>query len=514
MKKDNIDKLYREKLKDFNEVPDEKVWEAISASLDKKKKSSRIIPLWWKLGGIAAVLAILMYVYIPSEENMGSDVIITDVENTSPKNDSGIDALEKDLPVGNNDESEDVVNPAEKSEESENAIPSNDVKKSKLGLQNNSAITKSAEKQNTKKKEKADDGKKSDVESGIASVGSKDLQNKAQKDDATEVDRESQNTKIAVIDSPDNKAMDKVNQPRLPQKNPNMESPTVKKNAMDGVAVLTDNKKEEEQKAEKPKKSIFDEIEKTKEPKVVESKVTKWSVGPNIAPVYFSSFGNGSPIHSNFVSSSKSGNVNLSYGLTVSYDISKKLSIRSGLHKTNYSYDTNEISFSASLTASTNNQIDNINYVSTSKNLVVRNNDDNRISQEAVNIEVSGQSPARDGRMTQDFGYIELPLEVNFALLDKKFGINVIGGLSSLFLVDNSVVLESNGNSVEMGEANNINNVNLSTNIGFGLNYKFSKTLQLNLEPMFKYQLNTFSETAGNFQPFSVGVYTGLNFKF
>ena len=36
MKKENIDELYQEKLKNFNEVPDEKVWKAISNSLDKK----------------------------------------------------------------------------------------------------------------------------------------------------------------------------------------------------------------------------------------------------------------------------------------------------------------------------------------------------------------------------------------------------------------------------------------------------------------------------------------------
>ena len=262
------------------------------------------------------------------------------------------------------------------------------------------------------------------------------------------------------------------------------------------------------------KKSIYDEIEKSQETEVAQNNSNKWSVGPSIAPVYFNSFGSGSPIHSNFVSNSKSGNVNLSYGLMVSYDISKKLSIRSGLHKVDYGYDTNEISFSASLTASTNDQIDNINYAPTSKNLVVRNMEDSNLTEQASSMVFQVQNPARSGRMIQDFGYLELPLEINYALLDRKFGINVIGGFSSLFLVDNSVVLEANGNTVEMGEANNINDVNLSTNIGFGLNYKFSPTLQLNLEPMFKYQLNTFSETAGDFQPFSIGVYTGLNFKF
>ena len=38
--------------------------------------------------------------------------------------------------------------------------------------------------------------------------------------------------------------------------------------------------------------------------------------------------------------------------------------------------------------------------------------------------------------------------------------------------------------------------------------------LNLNLEPVFKYQLNTFTNTSGDFRPYFVGFYTGLSFKF
>jgi hypothetical protein len=65
-----------------------------------------------------------------------------------------------------------------------------------------------------------------------------------------------------------------------------------------------------------------------------------------------------------------------------------------------------------------------------------------------------------------------------------------------------------------MGEANNINDLNFSTNFGVGINYKFSSKLQFSVEPIFKYQLNTFSNTAGNFQPFSVGVFSGFSLRF
>jgi hypothetical protein len=518
MKKENIDKLYQEKLKDFKEVPDEKVWKAISASLDKGKRNRRIVPLWWKLGGVAALLAILLYVFIPLNNNSDSDEIITDVESVTPIDNSGADDIENALPDDTDEGRSAVANSTETEKEKTNVIPSKDSNMPSSGVLNGEAsIAKSIEKKNLKQENRTDMSGITATETGISSVYSENTRGQINKDEVPETNtenRSSENKNAGMASSTAKESSDAVSQQILTNKETQKGIPAIETDKTGGVATKNTDKEEEKPENDKPMKSIFDEIENPQETELAENKSNKWSVGPSIGPVYFNSFGSGSPIHSNFVANSKTGNVNLSYGLTVSYGISKKLSIRSGLHKVDYSYDTNEISFSASISASTNNQIDNINYVSTSKNLVVRNTEDSKLSQQASSLEVAAKNPARDGRMVQDFGYLELPVEIKFALLDHKFGVNLIGGLSSLFLVDNSVVLQANGNTVEMGEANNINDVNLSTNIGFGLNYKFSPTLQLNLEPMFKYQLNTFSQSAGDFQPFSIGVYTGLNFKF
>ena len=51
----NIERLFQEKFKDFEVIPEEPVWDNIEAALDKKEKR-RIIPFWWKLSGIAAAL--------------------------------------------------------------------------------------------------------------------------------------------------------------------------------------------------------------------------------------------------------------------------------------------------------------------------------------------------------------------------------------------------------------------------------------------------------------------------
>ena len=128
--------------------------------------------------------------------------------------------------------------------------------------------------------------------------------------------------------------------------------------------------------------------------------------------------------------------------------------------------------------------------------------------------DVNAQTPAREGRMLQEFGYLEVPVEMEYRLVDKKLGVNLVGGMSSLFLMDNSVSLDSDGATTQIGEATNMNSVSFSTNLGLGVFYNLNRELQLEVQPMFKYHLNTFSNTAGNFQPYSVGVYSGIRYRF
>jgi hypothetical protein len=93
-------------------------------------------------------------------------------------------------------------------------------------------------------------------------------------------------------------------------------------------------------------------------------------------------------------------------------------------------------------------------------------------------------------------------------------GLNVIGGFSSFFLNSNELFSETNDSRTLIGEAVNVNRVSYSANFGLGLHYKMTKKINFNFEPMFKYQINTFNNTSGDFKPFFIGVYTGVGFKF
>ncbi|MDC6362029.1 MULTISPECIES: hypothetical protein [Flavobacteriaceae] len=501
MGKKNLEQLFKETFEGFQETPDDNVWESIEASLDKKKRKKRVVPIWWQLGGVAALLAILFYIINPLGTTQEGEIIISDTETPVQNNATG---------EGNNTSTNEEVQ----------GLVDSSSEEDKTNVENGSEGTMNFNRSINSKEQVVDtDSKKRGTAKADQNIPAQ-LQN--QKDVALalneDVPEEGQTLdkildKEEVIPHTGDKSQEAIAQNDSTDKN-NIEQPHSEalgqKNKGEAIAAS--------QKESTEKKSIYDAIREQEEEEIVvaNNNSGKWSVGPSVAPVYFNATGDGSPIHSDFASNSKSGNFNLSYGLTVAYEVGKKVKVRSGVHRVNFGYDTNDVVFSSSSRVSSDEKLDNINYSQKSQTLVVqsKNNLPNDLPTDAFIELTSNEIPVLDGKMVQQLGYIEIPLEVDYALIDRKFGVDLIGGVSSLFLVDNSVLLEAEGLVTEIGEATNANDVNFSANFGMGFNYKFTPKVQLNIEPVFKYQMNTFSKTAGEFQPFSLGVYSGVSFKF
>lgn len=478
MGKKDLDKLFQEKFTDFHELPDEKVWQRLEASLDKKKKERKVIPIWWKLGGAAAILALFFYVIDPfgSENTVIPEV--TDTENTSTVPDVREETSDKVLDINSSELTETDSNT--KTEETQDASKTNVQKPNVLSQKNNTQ--KEALVTNENKKEEQHNNSKS-PKNGFDNKKNVDVL-------ADKIDKKNRN----LID------LDSKKDPITTNKD---------SNSKEAIAQVEETSKVNEN--ESGKKSLFDEIKDEETKTIVKNKADRWSLGASVAPVYFNTLDEGSPIHQNFVGNSKSGNVNMSYGLSVAYKVGKKLSIRSGVHKVDYGYNTNDVIFTSAFDPASNSIINSIDYDANGENIAVESKD--KRSQNLAS-DFSAKTPSNEGEMIQQFGYLEVPLELNYAISDGKFGVNIIGGVSSLFLVDNSISLESGSIKTDIGEANNLNSLNFSTNVGLGLNYKVTPKVQINVEPVFKYQLNTFSNSSGNFQPFSMGVYSGLSFKF
>ena len=487
MEKKDLEQLFRDKFKDFQETPDPRVWKSIETSLEKKKKK-RVVPIWWKIGGVAALLAVLFYVVNP----FAGDTELDGIKITETEVQKGIE--EKGV-------RKDVQNPSESSGSQAGTNELTDSNSIEQGAEEKATATQNQDSYTTRNADyqftQQQDGQLTSNDEVRQPASTQE------EEDVLGVNtlQDSEKAVAAAVEEPKEaiagkKGFEARNQGEFESKE--------EENTVAGTDNISD------------KKSILEAIKEQEEEEtaVAKNSGNKWSVAPAVAPIYFNGVGEGSPVHSNFSANSKSGNVNLSYGVNVAYELNNKLSIRTGLHRVNFGYDTNEIVFSSSLNASTNEDIDNINYNDTSRGLVIQSKASPSPADANSTADFVARSPQFEGRMVQQIGYMEVPLELNYALIDKKFGVTLIGGMSSLFLVDNAVSLESDGLVTEMGEANNVNDINFSTNVGVGLNYKFSDKMQANIEPVFKYQLNTFSNTAGNFRPFSVGVYSGLSFKF
>ncbi|WP_165749362.1 outer membrane beta-barrel protein [Cellulophaga sp. Z1A5H] len=505
MSKKNLDELFREQFRDFDEVPDEKVWMAIEESLDQNK-SRKIIPIWWwQLGGVAAALVILLFLINPFAKNIEANPSVTDVEHPVQEQPKGI--IEK-----SKNENAAESSPAHVQEEFDaNAQEQNNFNTAPSYVvdeidSSNSAATKDSSVTNTKKATFNTSKTKLAAANKQGKITNPTTKQSSELVLNTRNELESANKKSAGL------ADNSMHQNKKPLKENDGSGNALKNNG--NTTELAVNVEEDQlDKKEAKKKSIFDEIEDEEE-LIAENNTNKWSLSPSIAPVYFNGMGEGSPIHSAFVSNTKTGNVNLSYGIAVAYEVSRKLKVRTGIHKVDYGYNTNQIEFSSSVNGAATIQIANIDYKPTSKNIVVQSELNLDTKGAAIANDVTAKSASLNGDLSQQFGYLEVPLELNYALLDKRFGIDVIGGVSSLFLLNNDVFLNSGDQTTEVGEANNINAINFSTNFGFGFNYKLTQKLLFNVEPVFKYQLNTFSNTSGDFQPFSLGVYSGVSFIF
>lgn len=570
--KKNIDRLFQEKFKEFDVAPPEYVWQNIEAELQKDKKKKRVIPLWFRLSGVAALLIIGLMLTAPLFTGVDIDADKTPVviESTNKREQDPAKIAPVADPVRRNEVVNDAATgvattPADNNDG--NAIQPGQTKNSsnrKVIIRTNNPLprgsaanavatqgndndsgTRAAGTNNSRSNPTLQNSQNrnnsnratpdfSVNESAVATRGANQsntangkngnntsgaLSNNQETNGRPENNtsgRITPDSGIAAVNASGEGTADKKggstgnNTNVSPDANPAIIVPeggvnTTEVAVNETAADTTATPKAEENILEKMLEEKLKGIEKDKT-EVAEGNKQRWNIKPQMAPVFFNTLSDGSPIDSQFAGNSKSFDNDISYGLGVNYAVTDKIAIRTGVNTVNMSYSTNDIQFYAAL----NQQTPNVAARGVRANIVVENEGtsvggfDNQIPTQKFN-----------GSLVQKMGYIEVPLEMSYKLLDRKFGINVIGGVSTLFLNENNVsVISSQGYRSEVGQAENLNNVHFSTNIGIGFKYRFWKAFEANFEPTFKYQLNAFSNNSGNFRPYFVGLYSGISFSF
>ncbi len=594
--KKNIDRLFQEKFKDFEVIPDEIVWEKIKARQNQNKKRAFLIPFWYKVAGIAALFAIIFGIsnfpfdtttqnqdqtITNSETKINAEEIPDDsfetttikkpIVQTEKENVSGSDKhVEK-----NDSDTKTIQNHYfEPSEIEENITIADTKEKQSQSVKNNTTNTNDEQHivdhslKNAGTKDKALSSEKEDmIHAKISTTpsiatNSSNKEMKSDKEHSTFIspdqnnianadaiaERSNDNTERNKIINPRTNTKEKafsseksdVIQEKIPNTDPTLvnssnkemksdkEYPTFTSPDQNDIANAdaiaeknNDNTKTNEEKNsvveepknqdDKGKKSIFDIVNQEEEVVEVAASSKKWNISPNVAPVYYNSIGDGSPIDSQFADNNKNGQINMSYGVQVSYNINKKLSVRSGVSKVDLSYNTNDVGFTPSAIGQ---NLESITYNENAGAILISDIGNTR-NTEALDISRNAINQSQNiGLINQSIAYIEVPMEMKYSLIDKKFGVNMIGGFSTLFLQDNEVSLEAGDFETSIGEANNLNDLSFTGNIGLGVDYKISNQFEINLEPIFKYQFNAFNDNAGNFKPYYFGIYTGVSFKF
>lgn len=116
---------------------------------------------------------------------------------------------------------------------------------------------------------------------------------------------------------------------------------------------------------------------------------------------------------------------------------------------------------------------------------------------------------------SQTFEYLEIPFNVRYKIIDRSIDLQIMGGFSTNFLVNNSVTAIAGDQAVAIGKVEDVRTFNYSGNAGVGIVYDLFKNFSFSLEPRFRYYLNSINTPELPVtRPYTFGLYTGVNYKF
>ncbi|MFO7745641.1 MAG: outer membrane beta-barrel protein [Psychroflexus sp.] len=451
----SIERLFQEGLKDFQASPSHKVWDGIEEKLSGKKKRRRYVPFWLQVASVAAVLLIFSSIgafYFHSFETKSQ---------VSSKENSKIRKTPNSL----------EVIPAQYRFSSIN----NNLSTFENSIENSFAF-------------QILETKTVNQTTSLRQAPDSFINNKLAERSFLTVNQ----LKSSEINHISNSLM----------------ASTLLENESKDNLFFYDNTEEKE--------SLFDilEVHNVLAVEDDESIDKPWEVKPNVAPVFMNSLNGGNPIEPSLQGKTASS-PNVSYGVNVAYSINKKIKIRTGVNQVAMGYNTQDVILTTTLTpfAANNSSYIKNNFIG-EVSLISAVNDRTPISESTNSLRVQAMEYSPVGSINHELGFLEVPLEVEYSIINKKLGIHLLGGASTFLLNNNEIFFEENGRSSSIGEAENLNNLSFSANFGLGMDYNFSETLSFNLEPKFMYQINTFQNTNSSFQPYFFGIYSGIKIKF
>ncbi len=259
------------------------------------------------------------------------------------------------------------------------------------------------------------------------------------------------------------------------------------------------------------------------EEKIKKELFTAISVGGQIAPSYsYRDADNNS-------AKNESGITKLTGGVNVNFKTNKRLRIETGLLYAQVGQKFSNSSYTPNNSMAFGLLEDNIqptpssnNYQNSMGNIVPKRSSSEMFdaapltnfgaSRTISNMAFSGNS---DVDIQQELEYIEIPFILKYDIINKGIALSLNGGVSTNLLVGNNAYNISNNTKNKIGMMEGINTVSYSASFGFGLRTPINSSFDFNLEPRFKYFINSITSSSNyKYKPYSMGVIVGVNYKF
>lgn len=504
----NIDRLFQEKLKDMEVTPNPEVWNAIEQKLQKKKR--RVIPFWWmSIGSAACILLGVVFLWKNTKNNIIND-------------NSSFPVIRDEVELSTKEEKEEekviVVDLDEKKEKLKHKEKNRVEEERNKTIKSYTAEGKSIEKKNI----------------GVYESGSK---------------TKAINNSISIYNNAKSQSSS-IDETILAQKEINVNSNDFLVKNDDELLVKEDIKLEDDKvkvstnKKEEQKKNFIAEVSEEIDIEKETTSSKKWKINPVLGILQSNSFSDDSPIDESLNSNSFSGENNIAFGVNVEYRINKRWSFKSGvqLQKSSFSSENlvaltqndvlsysavNEMNVSDDSEVLSHEVSDDVPVIdSISDDLSSDGGNPDVIdipnSESPVVVNPSAEAPKENvdssdkvTSLRQVYSYIEFPLEAKYTFFRKpRTQISLLTGFSTLFLNENQITSVS-GNSEEIiGELTSLNTVNFSGNLGVDFDFLLFDKIHFNINPMFKSQINTLKTNSTDFQPYLIGVYSGIKYQF
>lgn len=480
MEDKNIDKLFREKLRDFEQPPPAYLLENVLSGVAGAKKKRKLV--FWKVAGVAAALLLAFVAgwqvnYLNHESERQSVVVSQNGANESNGAFKGIE---------------------EKGTIQDNAQKATPEKEETSERQGHPRFLTAEDTSGTKAE--------------ISSANNSHLANRVNRPEKTDLVKEGRD------DSPGLHPIKTIR--RL------MES-------KDQLANRLQEKIENPSMIEQAALTIDQQIIKQNEQQLMaqndNQKNTRWLVGAQVSPAYSVNRSNHSDQYaSEMMNSSSNTPVELGGGLTVEYKPGKRWSFQSGIYYAGLGQSSGNSSTSGRFMetlANNGSEYFNAPVNIQAGNLMV-NSTAGVIELKGVpsgielgtNLEDKTMASAvvvSEARFIQNFQYLEIPLYLRYNVIDARFDVELMGGVSSNVLVGNDTYLESNAGKSLVGKTQDMQGMNYSGTLGVGFKYGVSKRIFLNVEPRVKYYLNSLNNnSAVTYKPYTIGVFTGISYQF